>query len=131
MRLTTETVQGASLAFQGIDDIHGRDRLALGVLGVGDSVTDNVLQEHFENASGLLVDQTADTLHSTTARQATDSGLGYPLDIITQNFSVPLSTALTKALATLSSASHLGDLDISIQDQDPKFDPGALEINDS
>ena len=43
--LTTETVQGAALTLQGVDDIQRRDGLALGVLGVGDGVTDDTLQE--------------------------------------------------------------------------------------
>ena len=41
--LTSESVQGATLAFQSIDDVHGGDGLPLGVLGVGDGVTDDVL----------------------------------------------------------------------------------------
>ena len=44
--LTSESVEGTSLAFQGIDDIHGGDSLPLGMLGVGDSITDDILQEH-------------------------------------------------------------------------------------
>ena len=47
----------AALAFEGIDQVHGSYGLPLGVLGVGDGVTDHVLQEHFENTTGLLVDQ--------------------------------------------------------------------------
>lgn len=41
--LTAETVQGASLALQSVDDVHGGDGLPLGVLGVSDGVTDDVL----------------------------------------------------------------------------------------
>ena len=55
-RLTTETVQGAALSLQGVDDVERRDRLALGVLGVGDGVTDDTLEEGLENTSGLLID---------------------------------------------------------------------------
>ena len=47
--LTSESVEGTSLTFQGIDDIHGGDSLPLGVLGVGDGVSDDVLQEHLNN----------------------------------------------------------------------------------
>ncbi len=42
--LTAETVQSAALAFQSVDDIHGGDRLSLGVFRVGDGVTDDVLK---------------------------------------------------------------------------------------
>ena len=33
-RLPAETVQSAALALQGVDNVHGSDRLSLGVLGV-------------------------------------------------------------------------------------------------
>jgi hypothetical protein len=51
-----EAVQGAALALERVDDVEGRDRLALGVLGVGDGVADDRLQEGLEDAAGLLVD---------------------------------------------------------------------------
>ena len=56
LRLTTETVQGAALSLQGVDDVQRRDRLALGVLGVGDGITDDTLEEGLEDTSGLLID---------------------------------------------------------------------------
>ncbi|KFK24315.1 hypothetical protein AALP_AAs45058U000100, partial [Arabis alpina] len=46
----------------------------------GDGVTDDVLKEHLEHTTGLLVDETGDTLDSTTASQTTDGGLGDSLD---------------------------------------------------
>lgn len=55
-RLTTETVQGAALSLQGVDDVQRGDSLALGVLGVGDSVTDDTLEEGLEDTTGLFVD---------------------------------------------------------------------------
>ena len=66
-RLSAEAVQSTSLTLQSVDDIHGYDRLALGVLSVCHSITDHVLQEHFEDASSLLVYQTRDTLDTTSA----------------------------------------------------------------
>ena len=54
--LTTETVQGASLALEGVHDVEGGDGLALGVLSVGDSVTDDTLEEGLEDTTGLVVD---------------------------------------------------------------------------
>ena len=50
--LASEAVQGASLPLQGIDHIHSGDGLPLGVLGVGDSVPNDVLQEHLNIAVG-------------------------------------------------------------------------------
>jgi len=65
--LPAEAVQSTSLTLQSVDDVHGSDRLALGVLSVRHSVTDHVLQEHFEDAPSLLVDQTRNTLDTTSA----------------------------------------------------------------
>jgi hypothetical protein len=55
-RLTTETVEGTALALQSVDNVEGGDGLALGVLSVGDSITDDALEEGLENTTGLLVD---------------------------------------------------------------------------
>jgi hypothetical protein len=55
-RLSTEAVEGAALALEGVDDVEGGDGLALGVLGVRDGVTDDRLEERLEDAAGLLVD---------------------------------------------------------------------------
>lgn len=41
--LSAESVQGASLTLERVDDIHGGDSLALGVLRVRDGVADDVL----------------------------------------------------------------------------------------
>ena len=55
--LTSESVQGPALAFEGIDNIHGGYCLPLGMLSVGDGITDDILQEHLEYTSGLLIDE--------------------------------------------------------------------------
>ena len=47
--LTTETVESAALALERIDDIHGGDGLSLGMLTIGDGVTDHVLEEDLED----------------------------------------------------------------------------------
>lgn len=54
--LTTEAVQGAALSLQGVDNVQRCDGLALGVLRVGDGVTDDALEEGLEDGAGLLVD---------------------------------------------------------------------------
>ncbi len=104
--LTAETIQGTSLAFQGIDDVHGSDGLPLGVLGVGDGITDHVLQEHLEDTTGLLVDEARDTLYSSTASQTTDRRLGDTLDVITEYLPVTLSASLSESLSSLAAARH-------------------------
>jgi hypothetical protein len=62
--LTTETIQSTALALQSIDDIEGGDGLALGVLSVGDSITDDTLEEGLQNTTGLFVDHCDDALDS-------------------------------------------------------------------
>ena len=81
--LTAKSVQGTALTLQGIDDIHGGDGLSLGVLGVGDGITDDIFEENLQDATGLFVDEAGDTLYTTTTSQTTDSGLGDTLDVIT------------------------------------------------
>ena len=105
--LTSESVQGASLAFQGVDNIHGGDCLPLGVLSVCDSITDDVLEEHLEDTSGLFVDESRDTLDTTSASKTTDGGLGDTLDVITQDFAMTLSASLSESLSSFTTARHV------------------------
>ncbi len=44
------------MALEGIDDIEGGNGLALGVLGVGHGITDDVFEKHLEDTTGLFVD---------------------------------------------------------------------------
>ncbi|PZQ94044.1 MAG: hypothetical protein DI539_31335 [Flavobacterium psychrophilum] len=55
------------------------------MLAVGDGITDDVLQEHLQDTTGLLVDQARDTLDATTTGQTADSRLGDALDVVTKN----------------------------------------------
>ena len=82
-KLATEAVESPALALEGIDNVHGSDRLALGVFGVGDGIPDDVFQEDLEHTSGLLVDEAGDALHAATTSKATDGRLGDALDVIT------------------------------------------------
>jgi hypothetical protein len=54
--LTTETVEGTSLALEGVDNVEGGDGLALGVLGVGDGIANDALEEGLEHTASLFVD---------------------------------------------------------------------------
>ena len=104
--LTTKAVQGATLTLQGIDNVHCGHGLALGMFGVGDGITDHILQEDLENPAGLLIDETRDSLHTTTAGETTDGGLGDSLDVIAQNLPVALGTSLSETLASFSATRH-------------------------
>jgi hypothetical protein len=105
--LSTESVKGTSLTLQGIDDIHGGDSLPLGVFGVGDGVTDDILKEDLKDTTGLLVDQAGDTLDSSTTRQTANSGLGDSLDVITQDFAMTLSASLSKSFSSFAATGHV------------------------
>ena len=80
--LSAESVEGASLALEGVNDVQSGDGLALGVLGVGDRVADHVLKENLKDAAGLLVDKTGDALNATSAGQSANGGLGDALDVV-------------------------------------------------
>ncbi|KAL7552121.1 hypothetical protein ACHAWF_015339, partial [Thalassiosira exigua] len=53
--LSSEAVEGLALPLECVDNVHGRDSLAAGVLRVGHRVADDVLEEDLEDAAGLLV----------------------------------------------------------------------------
>ena len=104
--LAAETVQGAALALERVDDIHGGDGLSASVLGVGHGIADDVLEEHLEDASGLFVDETGDALDTTTASETADRRLRDALDVVTENLAVTLGAALSETLTTFTSARH-------------------------
>ena len=73
---STEAVESAALSLKSVDDVESGDGLSLGVLSVGDGVTNNVLEEASEDVSGLLVDEGGDSLDTTAAGKSADSRLG-------------------------------------------------------
>ena len=104
--LAAKAVGGTSLPLEGIHHVHRGDGLPLGVLGVGDSVADHVLQEDLEDAAGFLVDQAGDSLDTAPPGQAPDGGLGDPLDVVAENLAVPLGSSLAQSLATFATSGH-------------------------
>jgi len=70
--LATEVVDSVSLTLQSVDDVRGGDGLALGMLGVGDGVADDVL------TASLLVDVTGDVLDAASVSQRRMAGLVMP-----------------------------------------------------
>jgi hypothetical protein len=52
--LPAKAVQGAALALEGVDHVHGGHGLAARVLGVGDGVTHNVLWRLLDWLVGVL-----------------------------------------------------------------------------
>ena len=108
--LTAEAVQRAALTLQSVHDVHGRDRLALGVFRVRDSVADDVLEEDLEHAASFLVDQTRNALDTASTSQTTDGGLSDALDVVAQHLPVTLGATLSQTLASLSTSRHVENL---------------------
>ena len=98
---------GWSLSLESVDNIYSCHGLPLGVLGVGDGIADYVLQEHLQDTACLLVDQSRDTLGSTSANQTPDGGLGDTLNVITERFPLKLSATLSKTLSSFTTARHV------------------------
>lgn len=107
--LASEAVESSTLTLQGVDDVHGGHGLPLGVLGVRDGVSDDVLKENLEDAPGLLVDEAGDTLDATSTSQTPDGRLGDSLDVVSQNFTMALGSTLSKTLSSFSSTRHDDD----------------------
>jgi hypothetical protein len=63
----------------------------------------HILKEDLENTTGFLVDETRDTLHTTTTCETTNGRLGDTLNVITKNLAVTLGTTLSEALRIESS----------------------------
>jgi hypothetical protein len=85
------------------------------VLGVGDGVADDVLEEDLEDTAGLFVDETRDTLHTSATGETADGGLSdtyegrderrasknwarQTLDVVAENLAVTLSSTLSESL---------------------------------
>ena len=105
--LTAESVQSTALTLEGVDYVHSSHGLPLGVLGVGDGITDHVLKENLEDTTGLLIDQARDTLDTTTASKTADGGLGDTLDVITKHLAMTLGAALSETLASFTTSRHV------------------------
>ena len=93
--LASEAVEGTSLTFQCIDDVHGSDGLSFGMLGVSDCIPDDIFKEDLQNTSGLFVDEARDALDTTTASQSADGRLSDSLDVITKYLPVTLGASLS------------------------------------
>ena len=123
--LTAESVQRASLTLERVDDVHGGDGLTLGVFGVRDGITDDVLEENLEHSACLLVDEARDTLDTTTTGKTADGRLRDALDVVTQNFAMTLRATLSQTLASFTASRHDSDVFSSLIDQ--KMKPESMK----
>ena len=102
------------MAFEGVDDVHGGDRLPLGVFRVGDGVTDHVLEEHLENTASFLVDETGDALDTATTGKTADGRLRDALDVVTQNFAMAFRASLSESFSSFAASSHFLEIEMSV-----------------
>ena len=104
--LVSESVEGATLSLESVDDVYGGDGLALGVLSVSNGVANHVLQEDLQNSASLLVDKAGDPFHAAPSCQTTNGRLRNALDVISQNLAMPLRASLSQAFSTFASTRH-------------------------
>jgi len=104
--LTPEAVEGLSLSFQGIDNVHSGDGLPLGMLGIGDCISNHVLEEVLQHTSGFLVDESADSLNTTSSGQSSNCRLGDSLDVVTKDFSVSLRSTFAESFSSFTASRH-------------------------
>jgi hypothetical protein len=102
--LSTKAVESLALTLESIDDVHGSDSLTTSMLGVGDGITDNVLKEDLQDTTSLFVDQSRNTLDTTTTSETANSGLGNALDVITKDLAMTLGSSLSESLSSFSAA---------------------------
>ena len=93
--LSSKAIEGPSLPLQGIDNVKGCDCLTTSVLSVGDCIPDDILQEHLEDASGLLINESRDTLDTSTASKSADGWLCDSLNVVSEHLSMALGTTLS------------------------------------
>ena len=111
--LTAKAIKSAALPFQSIDHIHGSDSLPLGMLRVGDSITDDILKEDLEDTTGLLIDEARDTLDSSTTSQTPDCWLCDALDVVSQHLAMTLGASLSKSLSSFATSGHVAGLSVN------------------
>ena len=104
---TTEAIEGPALPLQGIHNIHSSHGLPPSMLSIGHSITDNVLKENLQDATGLFVDQAGNTFDTATTSKAPNGRLGDTLDVITKHLPVTLGASLSQTLTTLTASRHV------------------------
>ncbi|XP_063963140.1 uncharacterized protein LOC135156043 [Lytechinus pictus] len=96
-------MEGKSLPLQGLEDVHGGDGLPLVTLAVGDSITDDILEENLEDTTCLLVNETTHVLNTTMASKITDGWLGKSVMYPRHAYEAPNQTEFDRTDFQLSS----------------------------
>ena len=76
------------------------------MLSVSDCIPDHTFPVVLENNSGLFVDVSADSVHTTSSSKSSDSWLSNALDVISHDLSVSLSSSLFKTFSSFASSRH-------------------------
>lgn len=58
------------------------------MLAVRNRISNDILQEYFQDTTSLFVNKTADALDAAAASQTTNCRLGDSLDVVTKNLEV-------------------------------------------
>eukprot|EP00268_Persea_americana_P027708 TRINITY_DN2701_c0_g1_i1.p2 TRINITY_DN2701_c0_g1~~TRINITY_DN2701_c0_g1_i1.p2 ORF type:complete len:116 (-),score=21.75 TRINITY_DN2701_c0_g1_i1:107-454(-) len=101
---TTKAIESPPLPLESIDNIHSSHSLPPGMLCVGHSISDDIFQKDLQDPASLLIDEAADALHAPSACESSDGGLRDSLDVVPQDFPVPLRSSLAQPLSSLSTA---------------------------
>jgi len=80
--LTAESVEGLALSLESVDDVHSNNSLPLSVLSVSDCIPDHTLQIVLQNSSGLFIDESTDSLDTTSSSKTSDRGFSDSLDVV-------------------------------------------------
>ena len=102
--LSPESVQSASLAFKSVDDVQSSDSLSLSMFSISDSVSDDDFKENLQNTSSFLLDESRNTLDSTSTGQSTDGGFSNTLDVIAKDLSVTLGASFSKSFSSFTTS---------------------------
>ena len=86
------------------NDIRGSDSLTASVLSVGHSVTNDILEEDLENATCLLIDETADSLDTSSSCQTANDRLGDALNVVAKDLPVPLGASFAQPLSSFAAS---------------------------
>jgi hypothetical protein len=91
-----------ALTFESVDNVKWGDGLALGMLSVGDGVTNYTFEESLQNTTCLLIDCGRDTLDTTATSQTAYRGLRNTFNGISGDSAVTSGPLRSKTFATFS-----------------------------
>ena len=87
--------------------IHGSHSLTTSVFRVSDAITNDILKKDLENTTSLFVDETRNTLDTTTTSETTDRGLGDSLDVVTKDLAMTLGASLSESFSSFATSRHV------------------------